>query len=115
MPLGAILKGIASEVESLKGAIFCDEEGERVWAHVAEAGIDPFDLDIRGASFASLIPQLRNQGPRLVARVKTKGEVMWLQLLEDGYYLLLWTNPSPREAQIPGILASAADALAMDM
>lgn len=75
--------------------IFCDEEGERVAAVSAEAEVDPFDLDLRGAAFASLLAQLRAgewcAGPlrHLRLRCALADEVVWVQGLKEGYYLVV--------------------------
>lgn len=93
MPFRAILGGFSAHHEEVvRGVIFCDEEGERVESFVSDPGLDPFDLDIAGASFASLVPFIAGQDPNTLVRVMFDGNVTWVRLLKDGYYVLVLTS-----------------------
>ena len=93
MPFRAMLNGFAARHKSVvRGVIFCDEEGERVEGLVCDPALDPFDLDIAGASYATLIPLMAEQGTSSLVRITFVDGVTWLQLLQDGYYVLVLTT-----------------------
>jgi len=89
MPFTPILTALCHRHEVIRGAIFCDEEGERVERVCPDSSLDEFDLDIAGASFASLLPYLTGQDAESSIRVAFEDDAYWVQLLVDGYFLLV--------------------------
>jgi hypothetical protein len=86
MPFRAILQTLVeTHAPMVRGAIFCDHEGERVDA-CAGPGLDPYDLDLLGATCAQPALLLR-AGAR--ARVVVGDEVVWVVVVEEGYYLVV--------------------------
>lgn len=128
MPFRAILAGLlAHHAARVRGAVFCDEEGERVESLINDAALDAYDLDLCGASYASVAAMVASS--ELVARdgeagcgfgalrirVLHPGAVVWLQGLARGYYLVVLTARDGRDATIEPVLDEVAEALIAHM
>jgi glycosyltransferase A (GT-A) superfamily protein (DUF2064 family) len=85
VPFRAILETLLIEhAPRMRGAIFCDDEGERVdAARVDELGA--YDLDLLGAAYAPVAAAL---GADACLRITHEGQVLWIATVSGGYYLL---------------------------
>jgi hypothetical protein len=84
MPFRAILDTLVdAHAPAVRGAVFCDHEGERIDACCGD--LTPFELDVVGASFAAAVEQL-NTGTqlRLVAE-----DAYWIVVVAEGCYLVV--------------------------
>jgi hypothetical protein len=96
------------------GAIFCDDEGEKVDAyHVA--ALDAYELALMGAAYAPVVFPLK---PGSVLRVlhglEGPQRVIWVATIEGGYYLLAVCH-APRAGAVRDELPRAVAALAAHM
>ncbi len=89
MPFRPLLKTLCAQHPVVRGVIFCDEEGERVERMCNDETFTEFDLDIAGASFASLMPVLTHGYQESSIRVVFEQDAYWVQLLVEGYFLLV--------------------------
>ena len=89
MPFTAILDALVhAHLPAVQAAIFCDSEGEKVASSNGERL--PFDVDIVGASMA-LGASILKPGSR--ARVEFGDLVVWMLVVDLGYYLVVWCTP----------------------
>jgi hypothetical protein len=91
----------------VRAAVFCDEEGERVDQFAVE-GIDPFDVDLLGASFA---PVALSVPAGCVLRVAHPDRVYWVATVESGCYLVVLCAPTGDgvvRADLPRAVAALA-------
>ena len=85
MPFRAILESlVVTHAPGVRGAVFCDAEGERIDACCGE--LAPYDLDIIGASFAAVVESLHH-GQQL--RLVIDGDVIWIVTVDQGCYLVV--------------------------
>ena len=110
MPFRAILRTLVDVHAPVRGAIFCDYEGERVDA-ACGAGLTPFDLDVRGATYAKIAADVPTGG-RL--RVVEDENTIWLLVVDRGYYLVVVCEPA-RDFEIHSDLVAAALAILAHM
>lgn len=110
MPFRAALVSLVAKAPSVRGAVFCDFEGERVESVLSDPTLDPFDLDLVGASYAHVVEQL---GPETDAqlRVVHPHGVVWVQPVAEGYYILLLARPSARDLMLQAPLRELGRAL----
>ena len=120
MPFRAILKTlVTSQPAHVRGVVFCDELGERVerWAHDGE--IDPFELDVAGASFApiaaQIVPTLAPSHTHTSMRMVVDDGVVWLGTLASGYYVVVLGRRAPGDVVIVRALADALGAIEANM
>jgi hypothetical protein len=92
---------------AVRGSIFCDEEGERVDA--ASHDIDPWDLDVLGASWA---PALQALPPGTRLRARLGGELHHVWLIQSGYFVVVVCRD---DATVRAALPAFIDALAAHM
>jgi hypothetical protein len=112
MPFRSILAGIAALHDaSVRGAIFCDEEGERVEAVLNDPELETFDLDLHGASYAGVVQGIERQYPAARLRIKTEGMTTWLQLVRDGYYVVVLTRGTGLDHALDPLLEEIRHAL----
>lgn len=106
---------------NVRHVVFCDEEGERVEAVSRDPKVDPFELDLLGASYAALVARLTGEpGPitdsrDLRLRSVHPENIVWVQGLLYGYYLVVVTERDERSHQLESALEDAALALADHM
>lgn len=111
MPFRAILETLLAEHEPVVlGAIFCDDEGERVDAFAGQ-GCSAEELDLLGASMATVTPLLP-QGATL--RTVVGDRVVWLATVESGCFLVVLCAPV-RDGIVRADLPRAVAALAAHM
>lgn len=117
MPFQPILRRVvALHPELVRAVVFCDYEGERVDGYTADPSLDQFDVDILGASFASVLPQLTGVSAQARMRVVQPEQVVWIQQLIDGYYLVVMTRRvHAADLQVVPALQAAAKALIEQM
>ena len=115
MSFSPILRGLAQDHPAIRGVVFCDEEGEKVDSHIADPGLDDFDLDIAGASFATLVPMMQQQDGRAQLRVNNKQGLIWMQMLDEHYYLLVLSHPTPTAGLMGPHLKTVAEAIVLQM
>lgn len=94
-----------SHAPAVRAAIFCDHEGERVDSAVGD--VEPFDLDIAGATFAATA-QTMIPGQRL--RVVVGDSAYWILVVDLGYYLVVWCRVG-KDASCRGAFPGTARAL----
>lgn len=110
MPFRAILETLVhGNTPAVRGAIFCDHEGERVDAVCGD--VDAFTLDVTGATFAATAATMV-RGQRM--RVAVGDEVLWIVMVEEGYYLVVFCRPG-LDMTCKSVFPSIADALAAYM
>jgi hypothetical protein len=111
MPFRAVLKGLCARHETVvRGAVFCDEEGERVEALLNDPELDPYELDLAGASYATVLPLLStSSGARM--RVLHADQVVWLQVIRDGYFVVVLTRRTGHSVTLTPVLDEVAHAL----
>ena len=111
MPFRMILETLVeTHAPLVRAAIFCDEEGERVDTF-ALPGIDAYDVDLLGASFA---PVALAVPPGSCLRVVHPDRVYWLATVESGCYLVVLCAPVG-DGAVRGDLPRAVAALAAHM
>lgn len=89
MPFTSILQRfVSSHGPAVQAAIFCDSEGEKVAA--AAGALEPFDVDVVGATLAQAAQRLRCGS---CTRVVTAELVVWMVVVDLGYYLVVWCAP----------------------
>lgn len=117
MTFSSILKGLAQDHPAIRGVVFCDEEGEKVDSHIADPALDDFDLLIAGASFATLVPLLQQQAQHGRARLRVNhGEgLIWMQMLDEHYYLLVLSHHGPTAGLMGPHLETVAEAIVLQM
>lgn len=110
MPFRAVLEGLIASAPISRGAVFCDFEGERVEAVIADPELDPYELDLAGASYAGAVEQLSSrEGAQL--RVLHERGVVWVQPVRDGYYVVLLLRRGGVDGCLRAPLRAAGDAL----
>ncbi|MCP4499848.1 MAG: hypothetical protein GY822_07790 [Deltaproteobacteria bacterium] len=92
MPFRPLLQKLCEQHQTIRGVIFCDEEGERIERLCNDDSLSEFDLDIAGASLATLMPMLANGYQEGSIRVLFDQDAYWIQLLVEGYFLLVVTH-----------------------
>jgi hypothetical protein len=86
VPFRAILETLVlNHAPRVRAAVFCDEEGERV-EQFAASGLDPYDVDLAGASFAPIASSVP-MGACL--RVAHSDRVHWIAGVSSGCYLVV--------------------------
>lgn len=75
---------VETHAPTVRGAILCDHEGERIEAYSAD--MSRFDLDVAGASFATPTFGLED-GTRL--RLIVDDTVYWILMVSQGCYLVV--------------------------
>lgn len=111
VPFRAILETLLAEHEPVvRGAIFCDDDGERVDSY-AGPGCSVEDLDLLGASMATVAP-LVPQGACL--RTMLADRCVWLATVEGGCFLVVLCEPT-RDGIVRADLPRAVAALAAHM
>ena len=111
VPFRAILETLLAEHEPIvRGAIFCDDEGERVDSFTGP-GSTTGELDLIGASMATVAPMIP-QGACL--RTVLGGSVLWLATVEGGCFLVVQCAPV-RDGTVRADLPRAVAALAAHM
>ncbi len=115
MSFSSILRGLAQDHPAIRGVVFCDEEGEKVEGHIADPALDAFELDIAGASFATLVPMLQMQDGRAQLRVHHGRGLIWMQMLTEHYYLLVLSHPTPTAGLMWPHLKTVAEAIVLQM
>lgn len=117
MPFRAILTELVARPGSvLRGAIFCDDEGERIEAVLAppvltEPALDPYRLDLVGASYAIVLHLLGEDRDEAQLRIVHEREVVWVQGITGGYYLVALASRRGLDPCIGTPLRQAARAL----
>jgi hypothetical protein len=110
MPFRAVLQGLLASAPIARGAVFCDFEGERVEAVVRDPELDPYELDLAGATYARAVEQL-TAGDEAQLRVVHENAVVWVQPVRDGYYVVLLARRCGADGFLRGPLRDAGDAL----
>lgn len=110
MPFRAVLQGLLASAPITRGAVFCDFEGERVEAVVRDPALDPFELDLAGATYARAVEQL-SAGEEAQLRVLHTNAVVWVQPVRDGYYVVLVAERCGTDACLQRPLRDAGEAL----
>ena len=95
-------------VPGARGAVFCDAQGEAV-SSVGASGrespetLDDYELRVTGAQLATPLDQVEQAREHLGAArelvVRGPGETLVVQLLKDGYYLVVCLAPSALAAR----------------
>lgn len=86
MPFRSILETLLAEHDPIvRGAIFCDDEGERVDS-CAGAGCDAEELALLGASIATVAPTIPSGA---CLRVSLSSEAVWVATVEGGCFLVV--------------------------
>ena len=105
MPFRALLQELVKSLPQVRGAIFCDYEGENVDLAIAAPQppgceqLSDFDLKICGAQVAeawSCLQQTfgsRGAGAALELQLGCAGGTLLCHAIRDGYYLLLLLAP----------------------
>lgn len=100
------------------GAIFCDDEGERVDAYRNQAldpALDPYQLDLMGAAYAPVVcPLPPGSVLRVLHGAEREQRVIWVATVDGGYYLLAVCH-APRAGALRDELPRAVAALAAHM
>lgn len=115
MPFRSILGGFAVKHPHVRAVVFCDEEGERVESVVVDATVDPYDLDVLGASLAPLAPTLARQGSETCVRIVRAADVVWIRSVSDRYYVVAWTRRTFADLRVGDGLDDVAHALRVHM
>lgn len=115
MPFAPILRGFVADHPQVKGVIFCDEEGERVEAATRDETVDLFDIEVTGASLATVLRQLERYGAGSSLRTRHDDRTIWTQLIEDGYYVTALCDRGPADAKVGADLVAVAEALRSHM
>lgn len=111
MPFRAILETLLAEHEPIvRGAIFCDDEGERVDCYAGD-GCSVGELDLLGASMATVAPMIP-QGACM--RTVLADSVVWLATVDGGCFLVVLCAPV-RDGIVRADLPRAVAALAAHM
>lgn len=110
MPFRAVLQGLVARSPLARGAVFCDFEGERVEAVLADPALDPFELDLAGASYAGAVEQLSSSEDAQIRVLHERG-VIWVQPVCDGYYVVLLVARGGVDGWLRGPLRDAGEAL----
>lgn len=124
-PFRPILAGLAAQhAGTVRAAVFCDEEGERVESVIADKRLDPYELDLYGASYAPIVARmlaadLMGRGAITPAAMRMRivhpHTVVWLQGIVSGYYLVVLAARSGRDLTIGPMLDEVVDALIAHM
>jgi len=115
VPFRSILGGFAAQHPHVLAVVFCDEEGERVESIVVDTAVDPYELDVLGASLAPLAPTLARQGSETCVRVLRARDVIWVRSVSDRYYVVAWARRASVDARIGAGLDDVAHALRAHM
>lgn len=108
----ATLRGLVDvDPDRVCGAVFCDDEGERIEALSSGCDVDLYTLDLAAASFASLAPQLPLDDDALL-RVTYGAHMAWVQRVPDRYLLVLLAQRSARGGALEPRVREAGRALA---
>lgn len=111
MPIQAVLADLVAQApDAIRGAVFCDYEGERVDSVINDPTLDAFELDLTGASYATLLDQLRiTEDAQL--RVVHPSDVTWVQVVAEGYYVVLLTRRNGLDTTLAAPLRQVGYAL----
>lgn len=89
VPFRAILETLLhTHAPAVRAAIFCDHEGEKVAAEPGD--LEPFDVDILGASLAQAAQRMR-LGTR--TRILLGDYAIWVVVVDLGCYLVVVCAP----------------------
>ena len=111
MPFRSILETLLAEHEpAVRGAIFCDDEGERVDS-CAGTGSDDDELALLGASIATVAPMIPAGA---CVRVARSSSVVWVATVESGCFLVVLCARG-RDGALLADLPRAVAALAAHM
>ncbi|MBI1947061.1 MAG: hypothetical protein HYS27_15295 [Deltaproteobacteria bacterium] len=111
MPFRSILETLLAEHEPVvRGAIFCDDEGERVDS-CGVAGCDDEELALLGASIATVAPMIPKD---TCLRVVLSSSVVWVATVESGCFLVV-SCARGRDGVVRADLPRAVAALAAHM
>lgn len=111
VPFRAILETLVAEHEPVvRGAIFCDDEGERVDS-CAGAGSSEDDLALLGASIATVAPMIPGGA---CMRIVLENAVVWVATVESGCFLVVQCARG-RDGAVRADLPRAVAALAAHM
>ena len=106
---------LAAANSSVRGVIFCDEQGERVSQVLLDAQMEVYDLDVIGATYAQILWDLSKYDPQGQLRLVTDDHVTYLQLVRDGYYLVVMVGRDGLDGRIRSHLKKAARHISADM
>jgi hypothetical protein len=104
---------VESYPATVLGAIFCDDEGEKVDAY-HQPTLDAYDLDLLGAAYAGVVGELAPQSVLRVVHTQPEsgaGRIVWVANVESGYYLLAVCNGAGAGAlrdELPRAVAALA-------
>lgn len=85
MPFRSILETlVVTHAPGVRGAVFCDHEGERIDACCGD--LTAFDLDIIGASFAAMVERLPKAAQ---LRLVLDQDCYWIVVVDEGCYLVV--------------------------
>lgn len=122
MTFRTILQRLLLQTETpVRLAIFCDEEGERVAAVRGDPALSLFDIDLVGASYASvaLLCGADGSGPSdlsdLRVRIVYPDRITWLWGVASGYYLVVESSSDGRANKIQPLLDDICVALRAEM
>ncbi len=111
VPFRAILETLVAEHEPIvRGAIFCDDEGERVDSSAGPGTTDD-DLALAGACIATVAKQIPGAA---CLRVALAGAVVWVATVESGCFLVVVCDRG-RDGAVLADLPRAVAALAAHM
>ncbi len=84
MPFRAILETLVATHPGVRGAVFCDHEGERIDACCGD--LTAFELDVVGASFAAMVERLPKAAQ---LRLVLETDCYWIVVVDEGCYLVV--------------------------
>ncbi len=124
MEFDGLLKALVLAVPGVRGAIFCDAEGESVCSVGASGrwspeSLDDFDLKVTGAQLATPLERVEQARSALGSLremvVRGAGETLLVHALKDGYYLVLCVDPDALAARAAPAARRLASHLAADI
>jgi hypothetical protein len=110
MSFRRILQDLVTQA-TLRGAILCDEEGERIDAAIRDPALGQYELDLLGASYAIVLHLLKDARADTMLRIVHEGSVVCIQGIVEGYYLVVLADRDGRDPRVRLPLGAAARAL----
>lgn len=110
MAFREVLESLLACTPLARGVVFCDFEGERVEAVLADPELDPYELDLAGASYAGAVEHLSSREGAQIRVLHERG-VVWVQPVCDGYYMVLLVQRTGVDGWLRGPLRAAGEAL----
>lgn len=107
--LQSALSAIRHSHPNAVAAVFCDDEGERIVASCGE--LDPFDVDIWGASLAVPAKHLFSLSPAFESYAHCETRACGVAAVSDPYYVVVLFDADAQLGQMRRALREAASSL----